>query len=67
MSNFLWRRRLRWAQMARGMDDKQLLKRLALMEALHAGAATPGGRDAAAPARERIPARPKRLQSGELE
>jgi hypothetical protein len=53
--------------MAAGMDDKQLLKRLALMEALHAGAATPGGRDAAAPARERIQARPKRLQSEELE
>jgi hypothetical protein len=49
------------------MDDTQLPERLALMEALHAGAATPGGRDAAAPARERIQARPKRLQSEELE
>ncbi len=50
-----------------GMDDTQLPERLALMEALHAGAATPGGHVADAPARERIQARPKRLPSEELE
>jgi hypothetical protein len=47
------------------MDEKQLLERLALIEALHAGAATPGERDAAAAARDRIQTRLKRLQSEE--
>lgn len=35
-------------------DEAQLLEKLKLVEALHAGAATPGERDAAASARERI-------------
>lgn len=35
-------------------DEAQLLEKLKLVEALHAGAATPGERDAAAGARERI-------------
>jgi hypothetical protein len=40
------------------LDDRQkLLERLRKIEALHAGAATPGERDAAASARERIHAR----------
>lgn len=40
------------------MDDRQkLLETLRKIEALHAGAATPGERDAAAGARERIRAR----------
>src|ERR1043166_5661714 len=40
------------------MDDRQkLLETLRKIEALHAGAATPGERDAAASARERIRAR----------
>lgn len=40
------------------MDDRQkLLETLRKIEALHAGAATPGERDAAASARERIQAR----------
>lgn len=47
------------------MDEKQLLERLALIEALHAGAATPGERDAAAAARDRIQTRLKQLQSEE--
>lgn len=42
------------------MDDRQkLLETLRKIEALHAGAATPGERDAAAGARERIRARLK--------
>jgi hypothetical protein len=42
------------------MDDREkLFERLRKIEALHAGAATPGERDAAASARERISARLK--------
>jgi hypothetical protein len=39
------------------MPEEKLLERLRLIEALHAGAATPGERDAALHARERIQAR----------
>ena len=47
------------------MDERQLLEKLKLIEALHAGAATPGERDAAAAARDRIRARLQQLQSEE--
>lgn len=47
------------------MDEQQLLARLKLIEALHSGAGTPGERDAAAAARERIRARLRQLQSEE--
>jgi len=47
------------------MDERQLLEKLALIEALHAGAATPGERDAAAAARDRIRARLSEFQSEE--
>lgn len=47
------------------MDERQLLEKLALIEALHAGAATPGERDAAAAARDRIRARLASFQSEE--
>ncbi len=43
-------------------QEHRLLERLRLIEALHAGAATPGERDAAANARERIKARLAALQ-----
>ena len=36
------------------MNETELLARLALVEALHAGAANPGEKNAAALARERI-------------
>jgi len=45
------------------MDERQLLEKLTRIEALHAGAATPGERDAAAAARERIRARLQQLQT----
>ncbi len=45
------------------MDERQLLEKLVRIEALHAGAATPGERDAAAAARERIRARLSQLQT----
>lgn len=45
------------------MDERQLLERLALIEALHSGAATPGERDAAAAARDRIRNRLRQLQT----
>ena len=48
------------------MDERQLLEKLALIEALHAGAATPGERDAAAAARDRIRARLRQLQTEEV-
>jgi len=38
-------------------EEQRLIEKLQLIEALHAGAATPGERDAAAHARERIRAR----------
>jgi hypothetical protein len=44
------------------IDEKRLIERLQLIEALYAGAATPGEREAAAQARDRIRAR---LQSQE--
>lgn len=47
------------------MDERQLLEKLARIEALHAGAATPGERDAAAAARDRIRARLRQLQTEE--
>ena len=47
------------------MDERQLLEKLALIEALHAGAATPGERDAAAAARDRIRARLSQFQAEE--
>ena len=48
------------------MDDRQkLFETLRKIEALHAGAATPGERDAAASARERIRARLKSLAQQE--
>lgn len=47
------------------MDEHQLLEKLALIEALHAGAATAGEREAAAAARERIRARLRQTQSEE--
>lgn len=48
------------------MDDRQkLLETLRKIEALHAGAATPGERDAAAGARERIRARLKSVAAQE--
>ncbi|MBL9128333.1 MAG: hypothetical protein JNL97_11825 [Verrucomicrobiales bacterium] len=47
------------------MDERQLLEKLALIEALHAGAATPGERDAAAAARDRIRARLNQFQAEE--
>ena len=43
-------------------DEQRLIERLRLVEALHAGAATPGERDAAAAARNRILERLKTLQ-----
>jgi hypothetical protein len=43
-------------------QEEKLLERLRLIEALHAGAGTPGERDAAAHARERIRARLRSLQ-----
>lgn len=39
------------------MDEQRLIERLQLIEALYAGAATPGEREAAAQARDRIRAR----------
>lgn len=45
------------------MDERQLLEKLALIEALHSGAATAGERDAAAAARDRIRNRLRQLQS----
>jgi hypothetical protein len=45
------------------MDERQLLEKLTRIEALHAGAATPGERDAAAAARERIRARLQQMQT----
>ena len=47
------------------MDERQLLEKLALIEALHGGAATPGERNAAAAARDRIRARLSQIQSEE--
>lgn len=47
------------------MDERQLLDKLARIEALHAGAATAGERDAAAAARDRIRTRLRQLQSEE--
>lgn len=47
------------------MDERQLLEKLSLIEALHAGATTPGERDAAAAARDRIRARLSQLQTEE--
>ena len=44
------------------MDEEQLLRRLAAIEALHAGAGTPGEREAAAAARDRILARLEKLK-----
>jgi hypothetical protein len=44
------------------MDEDQLLRRLAAVEALHAGAGTPGEREAAAAARDRIRARLEKLK-----
>jgi len=46
-------------------QEPRLLERLRLIEALHAGAATPGERDAAANARERIKARLAALQNSD--
>jgi hypothetical protein len=46
-------------------EEHRLLERLRLIEALHAGAATPGERDAAANARERIKARLAALQNSD--
>ncbi len=46
-------------------EEHRLLERLRLIEALHAGAATPGERDAAANARERIKARLASLQNSD--
>jgi hypothetical protein len=43
-------------------DEQRLLERLRLIEALHAGAATPGERDAAAQARDRIRARLRAME-----
>jgi hypothetical protein len=43
-------------------QEEKLLERLRLIEALHAGAATPGERDAALHARERIQARLRTMQ-----
>ncbi len=45
------------------IDEKQLLQRLAAVEALHAGAGTPGEREAAAAARDRIRARLESLKA----
>ena len=45
------------------MDERQLLEKLARIEALHSGAATAGERDAAAAARDRIRNRLRQLQS----
>ncbi len=45
------------------MDERQLLEKLALIEALHSGAATTGERDAAAAARDRIRNRLRQFQS----
>ena len=45
------------------MDEEKLIERLRLVEALHAGATTPGERVAAARARERIIERLKLLSS----
>lgn len=47
------------------MDERQLLEKLRLIEALHAGAATEGERDAAAAARDRIRARLRQFQAEE--
>lgn len=46
-------------------DEQRLIERLRLIEALHAGAGTPGERDAAAAARERILERLRKLQQTE--
>jgi hypothetical protein len=46
-------------------EEHRLLERLRLIEVLHAGAATPGERDAAANARERIKARLAALQNSD--
>lgn len=43
-------------------EEERLLEKLRLIEALHAGAATPGEREAAASARERIQARLRSFQ-----
>lgn len=45
------------------MNERQLLEKLARIEALHAGAGTPGERDAAAAARDRIRSRLNQLQT----
>ena len=46
-------------------DEERLIEKLQHIEALHAGAATPGERDAAAHARDRIRERLKALQQTE--
>lgn len=45
------------------MDERQLLEKLMLIEALHSGASTSGERDAAAAARDRILSRLRLLQT----
>jgi len=47
------------------MDERQLLEKLLRIELLHAGAATPGERDAAAAAKDRILARLRQIQTEE--
>ena len=56
-----------WEKPEATLDDAKLIEKLRLIEALFAGATTPGEREAAAEARERIPPRLQGLKAEDPE